>query len=363
MIGSLMSMGGYLLVLFVLSIWAVVKVWRSSPLLAILCFFFWPASLIALIKYWGDEDSDIRVPFFLSLVVSLLLGYMATRAVNQGIDEMAYYLTDEDIAEVRRSDPAMADRLQAARDAAIAEDGDPYQYDDEDGDWEDVPERPAARRPVPSTPAPAAAPAAPAEVDPVLAEARARAELAQAVQLLSWKFGSLDLSPAPASLSLPATFRFLPRINALRIGQLRGTPLGSDVLGWAVHREVDLGRDDAWYVELRYQPTPAGRLPAPPSDPAATDAAQQNVHYASRLAAALADGRREALAPAWDAESGIATWSWPSEGMEGHHDHVAARPLGAGVLTYRVAGLHESHAELGRRSIRLAAASTRVRDQ
>src|SRR5690554_6747794 len=110
MLGSLTSLAGYLLVLFVITVWMCVKIWRRSPLLAIGAFFLWPLSLIALFLYWGDEDSDIRVPFALSLVVSILIGVMAMRAVDKGIDEMAWMLSDEDIAQIRLEDPKLADQ-------------------------------------------------------------------------------------------------------------------------------------------------------------------------------------------------------------------------------------------------------------
>ena len=45
--------------------WMLVKIWKGSVLLAILAFFFWPVVIVALIKNWGDEETDIKVPFFL----------------------------------------------------------------------------------------------------------------------------------------------------------------------------------------------------------------------------------------------------------------------------------------------------------
>lgn len=53
-IGSLLSL--------VFLIWMVAKIWKQSALLAILSSFFWPVLIFALFKYWGDEESDIKVP-------------------------------------------------------------------------------------------------------------------------------------------------------------------------------------------------------------------------------------------------------------------------------------------------------------
>ena len=59
LIGSLFS------TIFLL--WMIAKVWKQSIGLAILSFFFWPALVYALFKNWGDEEADIKVPFFLFL--------------------------------------------------------------------------------------------------------------------------------------------------------------------------------------------------------------------------------------------------------------------------------------------------------
>jgi hypothetical protein len=57
MLGGAASFMFFMLVLFVLSIWILVRIWRRSPLLAILSFLFWPVTIFALISCWGDEES------------------------------------------------------------------------------------------------------------------------------------------------------------------------------------------------------------------------------------------------------------------------------------------------------------------
>ena len=50
---------------FVFIGWMVAKIWKRNALLAILTIFLWPVSVFALMRYWGDELSDIKVPFLL----------------------------------------------------------------------------------------------------------------------------------------------------------------------------------------------------------------------------------------------------------------------------------------------------------
>ena len=74
--------------LFILGVFVALGLWiymlvrtsKSSMLLAILCFFFWPLLIVALIKNWSDEESDIKVPFFIYLVLIIFLGIFAARA-------------------------------------------------------------------------------------------------------------------------------------------------------------------------------------------------------------------------------------------------------------------------------------------
>lgn len=358
MLGSLTSLAGYLLVLFVLTVWMCVKIWRRSPLLAIGAFLFWPLSLVALFLYWGDEDSDIRVPFGLSLAVTVLIGVMAARAVDKGVEEMAWMLSDEDIAQIRLEDPTLAAQLEDARRRMAEEDGDGVETQNADA--------PAYRAGNSSARADRretdAAPSAAAAIDPVQAEAQHRLELELAVQVLSWRFGVLDLAPAAASLRLPQDFRFVPQAQVRRVAQLRGSPLGSDVLGWIVHRRVDLARDDAWYVQVRHV---ALQTPLRPPALARMDKAEISTElsqHAVRVAQALqGETRRRADAATWNPETGIATWQWPGDEQHStHHDHVAALPAGNGLLEFSVPAVHQVHAELGERAARLMASRTTI---
>ena len=51
------------LLCFVFIGWMVAKIWKRNALLAIVTAFLWPLSAFAVMRYWGDEFSDIKVPF------------------------------------------------------------------------------------------------------------------------------------------------------------------------------------------------------------------------------------------------------------------------------------------------------------
>ena len=55
------------LLCFVFLGWMVAKIWKRNALLAIVTVFLWPVSVFALLRYWGDELSDIKVPFMFFL--------------------------------------------------------------------------------------------------------------------------------------------------------------------------------------------------------------------------------------------------------------------------------------------------------
>lgn len=357
MLGSLSSLLGFGLILLLVTIWMCVKIWRRSPLLAIGAFLFWPLSILALVLYWRDEEADIRVPFFLSLVLTLLIGFMAARLANKGLEEMAWGLSDEDIAEIRAEDPALAAELEEARARAIAERGEPVyaegEYDDDTDSDIEAPRR--ARRT--AADAPQAPLPAPREFTPAEIEAQQRAELDSAVQALSWRFGLVDLSPAPVTLHLPREFRFVPRTQVFRVARLRGTPVTDDVLGWVVHRQVDLSRDDAWYVQLRYVPMTT-RLSPPLSTGNSVADAEAQARFVTQIAAHLRADTQPHL-PAWNGAQRLASWRWVGKDAgDTRHDYVGAQILPGGILEFSVPGLHDVHAELGARSARFVAQRT-----
>lgn len=359
MLGSLMSMAGYLLVLFILSIWIVVRVWKKSPLLAILCFFFWPVTIIALFTNWGDEDSDIRIPFFLSVVVGGLMMFMAMRAVDQGVNEMAYTLSDEDIAEIRQSDPELAQALLEARDEQLAGMQDDAYADDEGYDDESVAAPAGAASVGRDTNVEATAPAAPR--DPAVLDAEHRGNTTRAAGSIAWQFRRVALPAANATLHLTDQFRFAPRANLIYFARLRAAALPSDAIGWVVHRDVDLARDDAWHVQVRHVPLTTA-IPLPDAFDDATARAAAQADYVARLAAALGVADAATVqAATWDAASGVATWQrGGSDTTAPYADFVAVRVVPGGLVECVVPNLHTAKAELGTRAARLMASQLTV---
>lgn len=53
-------------------LWLVVRIWKISALGAILTFFTGLPAFYFLLKYWDDDEYNIRAPFFISLAASIL---------------------------------------------------------------------------------------------------------------------------------------------------------------------------------------------------------------------------------------------------------------------------------------------------
>ena len=56
-------------------VWMVAKIWKQSAGLAIVSLLFWPALIFAVFKYWGDEESDIKLPFVLFVFATIYAWY------------------------------------------------------------------------------------------------------------------------------------------------------------------------------------------------------------------------------------------------------------------------------------------------
>lgn len=51
------------LVALVSFFWMITRIWKANAGFAIASFLLWPVLLIAVVKLWGDKESDIKVPF------------------------------------------------------------------------------------------------------------------------------------------------------------------------------------------------------------------------------------------------------------------------------------------------------------
>jgi hypothetical protein len=80
-----MFIGG--IISFILLIWMIARIWKQSALLAIVSFFFWPALFFAVVKYWGDKESDIKVPFAIFMVATIYAWYDMVHAVRPAAED------------------------------------------------------------------------------------------------------------------------------------------------------------------------------------------------------------------------------------------------------------------------------------
>ncbi|HEY6942673.1 DUF2167 domain-containing protein [Dokdonella sp.] len=90
---------------------ALVRVWRTEQMLAVLMLLFWPVGLYALVKYWGEKEAGVRTPLLASFIlVAVWAGALAWGAGYQPPDEPM--VADDDTeapaddgigAQVRRS--------------------------------------------------------------------------------------------------------------------------------------------------------------------------------------------------------------------------------------------------------------------
>lgn len=57
--------------------WMVARIWRRSAWLAVVSLLAWPVFAFAMVRFWGDELSDIRVPFLVFLPALWVAASMA----------------------------------------------------------------------------------------------------------------------------------------------------------------------------------------------------------------------------------------------------------------------------------------------
>jgi len=68
-----MFIGGF--IALILWLWMVVRVGKQNFLLGVGAFVFWPVLIFAVIKYWGDEESDIKIPFAIFMLAVIYAWY------------------------------------------------------------------------------------------------------------------------------------------------------------------------------------------------------------------------------------------------------------------------------------------------
>jgi uncharacterized membrane-anchored protein len=91
---------------------AVVRIWRLDRTLGVLSLFFAPVGLYALVRYWGVDDDNPRVPMLVSFVaLALWIGLMAAGLSYQPPDHAQAYLSED--SSMIEEDP-IAEKLRLA---------------------------------------------------------------------------------------------------------------------------------------------------------------------------------------------------------------------------------------------------------
>jgi positive regulator of sigma E activity len=57
--------------------WMAARIGRRNPWLAVVSLLAWPVLAFAMIRYWNDEVSDIRVPFLVFVPALWIAATMA----------------------------------------------------------------------------------------------------------------------------------------------------------------------------------------------------------------------------------------------------------------------------------------------
>lgn len=351
MLQNLAAAGTWVMATFFFILWMVIVIARSSGLMALATFFFWPVSIFHLIPNWGVSGADIRVPFLLTLIGTGMWVY----SISQVVDEAALQFTPEEVAALRAQDPEAADRLEQLQRSAL---------EGQEGEAGS-----AAVTAGYSPPAP--------NFDESLPEAQnipARPEMRKVpISELNLRRGEIRVGPAFANVNVPKHFRYIPAEQLGLLSETRKLPVDPAVFAWIVHDRVNLNEKDFWFIEARFESTGFLPAPMPPSATVSTPPERADIWapvvpatVANPAAAAVADSGAVAAVPepdpfalTWDPERAIATWS-ESADTPGLVDQCAARLLRHGAMIFCVPELVPERRELGLRAARLIAARTRI---
>jgi hypothetical protein len=75
------------LIALVSFVWMIARIWKSSAGFAIASLLLWPVLLFAVLKFWGDEESDIKVPFGV-WAVSIAYTWWATFQMARDVQDI-----------------------------------------------------------------------------------------------------------------------------------------------------------------------------------------------------------------------------------------------------------------------------------
>jgi len=85
-------------------------------------------------------------------------------------------------------------------------------------------------------------------------DAQVQARIAADLSRLPMKGGRVELAKDKADIDVPSHFRFARRAVIMALYAKYGTLIDKTTAGWMVHESVDLADDDAWLVEIDWNP-------------------------------------------------------------------------------------------------------------
>jgi hypothetical protein len=323
----------------VCSLIMLIRIFKSSVLLGVLSLFFFPATIVALVRNWNDPDTDIKVPFFLSLLLGGFIVYSVYTTALSVVDEQIMLLSDADIMEMAEGDPEFAAMMRHQRDTLRDEHG----WNEEDHDGESI-DLDSLRVSIQAERRDASEPAG---FEPLTEQTQLRLGFEAAANTLKFQRGTARFESARAELPIPKHFRFVPVDQLEAQARVRERDLGPGTFGWIVHERVDMGHEQAWWTEVRFHAD--GHMASGSDSLNDIDAAWRARHLATL------DGP---FLPSWNNQYGIATWV--EKRSDGRYDVLAARPTRHGLLRFEVPAVSSDQLELALRSSRLLAARTRL---
>lgn len=352
---KLMLIGYALSLMFALLM--VVRVWRASTLDGVLTLLVPFYFIVALIKYWGDPDHNIRFHVLGMLVCSGIAYYGATRVARDVAQEMlgtpeqrqamieefrkeGVSLTPEQEAALQSDDPEVVLETMQQIDQQFGN------SDGDDGSSEGVATADTQPRDAEfDNPRPVAVQERPAEV----------LSYAEAARRAVFNRGRYTRDAIGVSIDVPSKFRLISATDARRLDRSRGRSEDPRVLAWVIHERLSLADPDAWHVTARWHSD--GWVGTTPLDgPALLEAALANKTPTPRVLVSQGELIGYAAAPRFEDQ----VLDWAEERVLVNSDEQVvdchALRLGRrGALEFSIVGMPTKSLALCHETVRLLA--------